>query len=792
MGVRTWVPIVSLVLVTWLAAAAAETGRARPVPTAPKKPVSARGPGGVSYAGKIVPLLKKYCVNCHGPKQQIAGIDVTSFKDEAAVLKARDVWEHIAQNLASGHMPPKKSPQPTAAERASVVSWIEASLSQADCDNREPGAVTLRRLNRVEYNNTVRDLLAAGTDWSFRPADDFPSDDVGYGFDNIGDVLSLSPLLMEKYLDAAEQIAAKAVVAPEDGAKIDRAEVEDLGGGGQVYENNYIMLGRTGDAVQRRFTFEKDGEYLIRIRAFGQLWGAEPPKMELRLDDAVVHVFDVTAEEEHARVYSAKLTVRSGRRPLKATYLNNFNTNEDPDPKKRGDRNLVVDYLEVVGPLVARPAGLPESHRRLFTVQPVEGQEREAARKILEPLARRAFRRPVPADELDRILRLYDLSVREGDSFERSIRTALQGVLVSPNFLFRVELNGAATAQSERALNGWELASRLSYFLWSSMPDAELFSLAESGRLQRPEVLEAQARRMLRDARARALVENFGQQWLTLRNLRTAAPDPKRFPGFNEELREAMLKETELFLEHVIREDRSLLELFTANYSFLNERLAQHYGIENVKGPEFRRVVMTGRNRGGILTQASILTVTSNPSRTNPVKRGKWILEQILGTPPPPPPPDVPELPDDGGKMLTGTLRERLEQHRKDPGCASCHSRLDPLGFALENYDAVGAWRVKDGDVVVDASGTLPNGDTFKGPTEFQGVLLKQKKQVVRNISERLLTYALGRGTDHKDRCTVDEITATVTKADYRFSALVASIVKSDPFRKQSADRSGK
>jgi mono/diheme cytochrome c family protein len=789
MGVRTAVPIVSLMLVTLLAAAALGGG-AKPAPSQPAKPAAKNG--AVSYTGKIAPLLKKYCVNCHGSKQQIGGIDVTAYKDEASVLKAREIWEHIAQNLSSGNMPPKNAPQPSAADRAATIAWIEALLSQADCEIREPGAVTLRRLNRVEYNNTVRDLLAPGSDWSFRPADDFPSDDVGYGFDNIGDVLSLSPLLMEKYLDAAEQISQKAIVAPEDGAKVDRVEVEDLANGGQVYENNYILLGRTDDAVQRRFSFEKDGEYLIRIRAFGQLWGDEPPKMELKFDDQVVTVFDVAVEEEKARVYTVKLPVTAGRKPIKATYTNNFNTNEERDPKKRGDRNLVVDYLEVVGPLVQRPNGLPESHRNLITVQPTEGQEREAARKILEPLARRAFRRPVAAEEIERILRLYDASAREGDSFERAIRTAIQGILVSPHFLFRVELNAPAESASERPLNGWELASRLSYFLWSSMPDEELFSLAESGRLQRPEVLETQARRMLRDRKSRALVENFGQQWLTLRNLKTAAPDPQRFPTFNDELRDAMLKETELFLEHVIRQDRSVLELFTADYTFLNERLAKHYGVLGVTGPEFRLVKVPGGQRGGILKQASILTVTSNPSRTNPVKRGKWILEQILGTPPPPPPPDVPELPDDGGKMLVGTLRERLEQHRKDPGCASCHTRLDPLGFALENYDAVGAWRVKDGEEAVDASGVLPNGDQFKGPADFQGVLLKQKKQVVRNLSERMLTYALGRGTDHKDRCVVDEIAANVTKADFRFSALVTTIVKSEPFRKQSSDRSGK
>lgn len=781
MRARTALPIVSLALVTWLTAAAAGTSRSV---------AKGKSSGAVSYSGQIAPLLKKYCGNCHGGKQQIAGIDVTRYPDQASVVKARDIWENIARNVSAGHMPPKGSPQPTAEERTTMTAWVEATLSQVDCRIKEPGSVTLRRLNRTEYNNTIRDLT--GVD--FHPAEDFPSDDVGYGFDNIGDVLSLSPLLMEKYLDAAEQVVQKAVVAPETGARIDRVEVEDVAGG-QVYENNYIMLGKTGDAVQRRFNFPKAGEYLIRIRAFGQLWGPEPPKMELRLDDRVIQVFDVSVEEDKARVYQAKVSVSPGRQVVNATFLNNFNSLDDPDPAKRGDRNLVVDYLELVGPLVPHPDGLPESHRRIFTAQPEEGKEREAARTILASFARRAFRRPVRTEEVEKLLRVYDLSVKDGDSFERSVQNALQAVLVSPHFLFRVELNAAAPSGSSsaaaRSLSGWELASRLSYFLWSSMPDEELFNLAASGELEKPDVLEKQARRMLKDPRSFALVENFGEQWLTLRNLKTAAPDPQRFPSFNEELRAAMLKETQLFLQGIIREDRSVMELFNANYTYLNQRLARHYGIVGVTGNEFRRVPLSGGQRGGILKQASILTVTSNPTRTNPVKRGKWILEQILGTPPPPPPPNVPELKEDDGKMLVGSVRERLEQHRKDPGCASCHSRLDPLGFALENYDPVGAWREKDGNDPVDASGTLPTGDQFKGPAEFQAILLKQKKQIVRNLSERLLTYALGRGVEHGDRCTVDEITASAARNGYRFSSLVTAIIKSEPFRKQQTERTG-
>jgi mono/diheme cytochrome c family protein len=782
MGFRSIFPMVSLALVTWAAASAA--GRAVPPDRKPGQKASTAP----SYQGHVAPLLKKYCVNCHGPKQQIGGIDVSAYRDEAAVVKARDIWEKISENVQSGHMPPRKSPQPTQAERAAVTGWIEAKLSQVDCDIRDPGRVTLRRLNRVEYNNTVRDLT--GVD--FRPGDDFPSDDVGYGFDNIGDVLSISPLLMEKYLDAAEQVIDKAVVAPETGARVDRVEVENLPGGGQLHENNYVLLGRTGDAVQSRFSFSKEGDYLVRILAFGQQWGPEPPKMEVRLDDREVKVFDVTAAEEAPKVHIVKITVPEGRHGIKATYLNNYNTLDDPDPKKRGDRNLVVDYLEIVGPLVARPDGLPESHRKIFAVQPEEGKEREAARRILTTFARRAFRRPVTEDEVGRLLRIYDSAAKDGDSFEKSVQSALQAVLVSPHFLFRVELDaGAVATASARSLTGWELASRLSYFLWSSMPDETLFSLAESGDLEKPEVLKAQVPRMLKDPRAHALVENFGGQWLTLRNLKTAAPDPQRFPGFDEALRAAMLKETELFFENIVREDRSLLELFDANYTFLNERLAKHYGIDGVQGDHFRRVPVPGGQRGGILKQASILTVTSNPARTNPVKRGKWILEQVLGTPPPPPPPDVPKLEEEGaGKMLTGTLRQRLEQHRKDPGCASCHSRLDPLGFALENYDAVGAWREKDGGDAVDPSGTLPGGETFKGPADFKRVLLGKKRQIIRNLSERMLTYALGRGVEHEDRCTVDEIAAAVTKNGYRFSTLVTAIVQSEPFRMRKTEKS--
>lgn len=594
------------------------------------------------FAKDVAPLVHRYCGKCHGETKPKGGVALTAFADDASVLKKRAVWESVADNLRSGDMPPPGKPRPSAAELDKINAWLDAVVFQLDCNGpRDPGRVTIHRLNRAEYNNTIRDLM--GVD--FQPADDFPQDDVGYGFDNIGDVLSLPPLLMEKYLAAAEKIVEKTFASP-------------------------------------------------------------------------------------------------------------------------------------------------EARKRLFVVTT---QNEESARQILERFAGRAYRRPVNREEMQRLLRFVEMAEKNRDGFETGIGLAVQAVLVSPHFLFRVEIDRRPDDPTAvRTLTDYELASRLSYFLWSSMPDDELFELARKKSLREPEVLEKQVRRMLKDPRSRALVDNFAGQWLQLRTLKEFKPDPDLFPRFDDKLRSAMLKETELFFENVVREDRSILDFIDADYTFVNERLAKHYGLSGVKGEEFRRVSLTGTPRGGILTQAAVLSVTSNPTRTSPVKRGKWILENILGTPPPPPPPGVEELKDDKESVLSGSLRQRMEQHRANPNCATCHQRMDPLGFGFENFDAIGGWRTKEGKHAIDPSGTLPNGQSFKGPVELRAILKTRQQAFARCLAEKLLTYALGRGVERYDRCTLDDIVKSADKDNFKFSRLVIDIAKSDPFQKRRGKGSKK
>jgi hypothetical protein len=594
------------------------------------------------FTKEVAPLIGKYCVTCHGGMKPRAGLALDRFKDPESVQKNLKVWESVADNLRSGDMPPPNKPRPNETELATLNAWLDRDVLKVQTSQRDPGRVTLRRLNRAEYNNTIRDLVGI----AFQPADDFPADDVGYGFDNIGDVLSMPPILMEKYLAAAEKIVEKAFQSEE--------------------ARKRILIKRPDDKVSKQ----------------------------------------------------------------------------------------------------------------------------EAARQILRAFAERAYRRPVAEDELRRLVRLADAGERSGGSFEDGIQLALQGVLVSPNFLFRVEADPKSDKpDAVRQLSDWDLATRLSYFLWSSMPDEELFQLARDGTLRKDGNLEGQVKRMLRDDKARALVENFAGQWLQTRNLKDFTPDPALFPSFDEKLRLAMRKETEFFFAHVMKEDRSVLEFIDADYTFLNERLARHYGIQGVKGDEFRKVTLKDTPRGGVLTQASVLAVTSNPTRTSPVKRGKWILENILGTPPKDPPPGVEELKDDEKAQLTGTLRQRMEQHRANPNCAVCHESMDPLGFGFENFDAIGAWRTQEGKHSIDPSGTLPSGQTFKGPVELKAILKGREDAFARCLAEKMLTYALGRGTERTDRVFIEEIADNLAKGKYQFSALVIEIVNSDPFQKRRGKR---
>ncbi|MCC6727751.1 MAG: DUF1592 domain-containing protein [Chthonomonadales bacterium] len=736
-----------------------------------------------AFRRDVAPIVRKLCAPCHSGKTPAAGLDLAAYPSAAAVLRARDVWDRVAANVASAHMPPAGMPQPSVEQRRAFVAWVQSALSSVDCDVRDPGHVTLRRLNRAEYNNTVRDLLGV----SIRPADSFPSDDVGYGFDNIGDVLSISPLLLEKHLAAAGQAARAAVVAPEDCVVSLRLEAEKLpqapgaSSPGEIGQVLYTQ-GEIGGDVD----LPVGGPYRVRVRAYGQQAGPDPARMAVKVDGKPAGAFDVKATESGPAIYEARVRLAPGRHRLSASFLNDF-YNPSAAPNSR-DRNLAIDYLEAVGPEGGAPGAVPESQKRILRGEPRGADVAAAARRVLAPLAARAYRRPATREEVTGLARLVALARKQGDSFERGIQVAIQAMLVSPGFLFHVEADPRPTSATARPLDAWELASRLSYFLWSSMPDERLFRLAADGTLRKPAVLAAEARRMLGDPRARALSDNFAAQWLELRNLETAAPDPVRFPAFTDALRRAMREETERYFMGVVANDRSVLEFLDSRYTYLNEPLARHYGIAGVKGTRFRKVALSSGRRGGVITQASVLTVTSNPTRTSPVKRGKWILEEILGTPPPPQPANVGQLPDDRQGPLVGTLRQRMEQHRKDPACAGCHARMDPLGFGLENFDAVGAWRARDGGQPIDSSGVLPDGRRFRGPAELRQILMGRKDQFVKTLVEKLLTYGLGRGLESYDRCAVDDIVRTARRGGYRFSALVAGIVRSDPFTRKRGD----
>jgi mono/diheme cytochrome c family protein len=786
---------------------------------------------GAAFRGKIIPFIQKYCSDCHGPDEPEGGIALTEFKDVGSFLTARKAWRLTGAKLHAGEMPPiDHDVRPKPEESAAIAEWIEAELARTVCTGPvNPGRVTIRRLNRAEYNSTIRDLV--GID--FKPAEDFPNDDVGYGFDNIGDVLSMPSLLLEKYLAAAETIVEKAILVDDpDKAPAQRVLAARLEGAGSTAEEDSRVFTSEGEA-SIRLDVPREGEFLLTVRAGGEQAGQEAIKMSVRLDDKEVKQFEVANQKFNPIDYKTKLHVGRGAARISVAFLNDYNkTKEQVEKGERpGDRNLHVQYIELQGPLGLDPDTLPESHKRIMICtpaperpviirprrrRPMTDEERAAARKarddarrqaeeerttrtasraecartIIANFAERAFRRPVTNEEVERLMAFWHACEKDNQPFERGIQVALSAVLVSPHFLYRIEGEPAADSPDNiYALNDFELATRMSYFLWSTMPDEELYQVAKRGELRKDGNLEAQVRRMLRDPKARALVDNFGGQWLQTRRLSAMTPDKKLFPTFDESLRDAMQQETDLFFAAVMREDRSLLEFIDADYTFLNERLARHYGIDGVKGDEFRKVELTGdqpamRHRGGVLTMASVLLLTSNPTRTSPVKRGKYVMENLLGTPPPPPPPDVPELAE-GGAELVGTLKQRMEQHRENAACAVCHTRMDAIGFGLENFDAIGAWRDKDGPHAIDAAGELAAGRSFNGPSELKKLLAARPGLFVRCLTDRMLTYALGRGLEEYDECTIERIAQAVAKNDYKFSSLAIEIVKSDAFQKK-------
>ena len=745
-----------------------------------------------TYQTKILPFVKKFCLDCHNADKAAGGLTLDGYQTELQARKGRKDWEAMQEQLAAGEMPPKKKMlQPTKDEREFVVNWIANTLTKTDCTSqKDPGRVTIRRLNRAEYNNTIRDLC--GVD--FKPAEDFPADDVGYGFDNIGDVLSFQPILLEKYLAAADKVLEAALQIPTIPVKdiqkrfpqqistIPR-EAKNRTTGANGREVNKITFTSEGSAfLPEQYNFPAEGEYIIRFRGWGTKVGGDFPKVVLRVDGKDVKSFDVEAPENKVQTYEAKGQFPAGGKRVAVAFTNGF---EDKDKVKR---QFGLEMIEIEGPInpVAKPD--PESVKLLLGVRPkAVAENRAAAEKALASFAQRAYRRPVKPDETQRLMKLFDLAAKQDEPFERAIRLPMKAVLCSPHFLYRIE-DDPKDPNAVRTLNDFEFATRLSYFLWSSMPDEELFKHALAGDLRKPDVLEAQVKRMMKDVKVRALSENFAGQWLQLRNIKALAPDKTYFPKWDDALKAGMVGEAEAFFEYVVQNDRPILDFIDADYTFVNERMADFYGIKDVVGSRFRKVQLPDTRRGGIITMASTLTVTSNPTRTSPVKRGKWILENVLGTPPPPPAPDVPELPPTG--QLKGTLRQQMEQHRANPSCAVCHNKLDPLGFGLENFDGIGGWRTTDNKKDIDSSGVLPDGGKFNGPAELRKILLG-KADLFRNcFAEKLLTFGLGRGLEYYDKCAVDEIVKAAKTDGDRFSALVLAVVRSDPFQKRKGKRS--
>jgi hypothetical protein len=676
------------------------------------------------------------------------------------------------------------------------MSWLMDALDRDAAAHPNPGRTTVHRLNRAEYSNAVRDLLAL----DIHPGDRLPVDDSGYGFDNVGDVLSVSPSLLERYLIVSRQVSRLAVGDPAT-----QPEEEDFtpiearrAGGVRKPRNERVSDDLPFDSsggIAFSYYFPLDAEYTLRMKMAREAGDdGQPLRYEMRVPvKAGLRTVGVTYLRESAEPEMAAPPLRNLFAPpvpvpslpaemdvrLDGIRLKRF------EVPHTGNLPPQVTDVFVAGPYNATGRGDTLSRARLFVCRPASAQAEEScARKILATVGRRAFRRPVNDSDIRPLLAFYRTGRREGD-FDHGIEKALQAILVSPDFLFRVEHDPAGLAPcTVYRLSDVELASRLSFFLWSSIPDDELLGLAEQKRLHTPVTMQRQIQRMLADPRSQALISNFAGQWLDLRNLALAKPDQEVFPEFDEALRQSFLEETNLFLTSVLREDRSVLDLLDAKYTFLNQRLAEHYGIPNIYGSQFRRVTLTDPNRWGLLGQGSILTVTSYPNRTSVVQRGKWILENLLGTPPPPPPPNVPPLQahNHDGRLLT--LREQMEQHRTDPVCASCHARMDPLGFALENYDGVGKWRAREAGAVIDASAKLPDGTQFTGPAGLKLALLNGRRdEYLQTVTEKLLMYALGRGLEYYDKPAVRAIVREAGRDNFRISSLITAIVTSTPFQ---------
>ncbi|MGB7323613.1 MAG: DUF1592 domain-containing protein, partial [Rubripirellula sp.] len=726
-----------------------------------------------AFRDSLLPILRTYCLDCHDEGSELSLADDQTAADLAA---NRGVWMRALSQVRLGSMPPEDADPMDAATRSRMETLIDDLATAVDCvQNPNAGKVALRRLNRAEYRNTIRDL----TDVDYKLADGFPGDDVGYGFDNIGDVLSLPPVLIERYIDAAESIAGQAIYTSPPGEiyEVEKPpsaliDAEKHGGGG-----DRVVIASNG-TVSLQSDLPFGGNYTLTITASGDQGGPEPCKMKVECGrtEKIIEVPNSDAQD-----FDVTMRVGRGKRMFDISFINDYY-------KDGVDRNLHIHHVRLRGEerreMFVDPDKLPASHKRIVYVTPDDNiSADQASAAVLGRVASRAFRRPATKDEVSRLVQLAAQVRSDGGSYEEGLQVALQAILVSPHFLFKVEKYRQPDASGKMPpISDYELTTRISYFLWSSMPDDELLLMAHRGQIRDRQKLMVKIARMMKDARANRFVENFAGQWLQLRNLDTVDPDTRLFRTFDDDVRNLMRRETLTFFAGVMRGNLPVPTLLDADFTYLNEPLAKFYGIHGVKGDAFRRVSLAGTPRGGLLTHASILTVTSNPTRTSPVKRGKWILDNLLNMPPPPAPPNIPELEK---SQLVGTLRERMEQHRSNPACAACHNMMDPLGFAMENFDAVGQWRTRDGRDEIDASGKLPDGTEFNGVGDLRRLLSTQRReQFVRCVAEKMLIYALGRGTEYYDKCAIDKIMDDSSRRDYKFAYLLAAIIESEPFQK--------
>lgn len=752
-----------------------------PILAAPATPVTPKPVvDAAAFEAKVKPILQGTCSACHNARVLSGGLNLLPYLDPATVLGDRATWEKVARKIERGEMPPKGIPRPSQDRMIALVKFIDGEFEKADAAIKpDPGRVAAKRLNRNEYRNTIRDLLAV----DFSAERNFPTDDSGYGFDNIAEILTVSPVLMEKYLDAAEVIASRAMGA-------DPLPKKPIVATCDLQTKTLRRLDYSTVEASQRIDF--DGEYTVHFGFPGERApDAKPVQLAFFMDGQLLKTMDVETKpsklvffnpfsEGEMRVY-----LPEGDHVFRAAFVNDDFATKITSDKDAYDekKNKFIGSMSFIGPFPAKVERT--SRKKILICDPAAGQA--CVDRIVANLAHHAFRRPVTKAEIAGLMKFVNLAKAEGQSTEQGIQLAIETMLVSPEFLFRIERDPRAADPESHRLSDVELATRLSYFLWSSMPDEELLNLAETNRLHEPAVLDAQVQRMMMDKKAASFADNFAGQWLEIRNLDTLNPDPKKFAAWTPQLKEELRTETAMFFHYVLSENRPISDFVDARYTFLNEHLAKFYGVGGVKGPDFRKVDLATAQRGGILTQGSVLAVSSYPNRTSPTIRGKYILNNLLGAPPPPPPPDVPPL-DDSKVGSDVSLRKQLEAHRSDPVCASCHGKMDVLGFGLENYDAIGKWRTVDGKFPIDPGGTMPGGQSFSTAAEMRAVLVDDMPEVARCLTEKIMTYALGRGMEPYDKRALDQIGKALAADDYHFQTLILEAVRSLPFQSRRGE----